>query len=257
MSESKGVTVSLAGKVAFVTGSARGIGWAIAGQLAAAGAKVAINGRSDQAALEARATELRERHGAEVLVLFGDVADPEVAKGFYTRIFQTFKRLDVLVNNAGLLEDALIGMIDDALIDRLLRTNVAAVVRHVQAAARLIGRNPEGGSIVNLASIVGTRGNPGQMAYGATKAAVIGATLSAAKELAPKNVRVNAIAPGLIDTDMIRAIKPERIAELERSIGMGRKGTAEDVARVALFLASDLSSYVTGQVIGVDGGMVI
>lgn len=257
MKESTGVVVSLAGKVAFVTGSARGIGWAIARQLAAAGAKVAINGRSDEAALEARARELREQYGTEVLTLFGDVSDAELTKGFYARIFQTFRRLDVLVNNAGVLKDGLIGMIDDATIDTLLRTNVTAVVRHVQAAARLIGRNPDGGSIVNLASIVGTHGNQGQMLYGATKAAVVGVTLSAAKELAPKKVRVNAIAPGLIDTDMIRAIKPEKLAELERAIGLGRKGTADDVARVALFLASDLASYVSGQVIGVDGAMVM
>ena len=253
----KGVTVSLEGKVAFVTGSARGIGAAIAERLAEAGAKLAINGRSDERALQARAAELRERHGVEVLVLFGDVADPEATKAFYTRIFQTYKRLDVLVNNAGLLKDALIGMIDDATIDALLRTNVAAVVRHVQSAARLIGRNPEGGSIVNLASIIGTRGNQGQLVYGATKAAVVGATLSAAKELAPKKVRVNAIAPGVIDTDMIKGIPAPKLAELERSIGVGRRGTPDDVAKVALFLASDLSAYVTGQVIGVDGGLVL
>lgn len=257
MGESTGIVVSLAGKVAFVTGSARGIGWAIARQLAEAGASLAINGRSDEAALEGRARELRERYGTAVLSLFGDVSDAETTKGFYVRIFQTFRRLDVLVNNAGILKDGLIGMIDDRTIDALLRTNVTAVVRHVQAAARLIGRNPDGGSIVNLASIVGTHGHPGQMAYGATKAAVVGVTLSAAKELAPKKVRVNAIAPGLIDTDMIRAIKPDKLAQLERAIGMGRKGTPGDVARVALFLASDLSSYVSGQVIGVDGAMVM
>jgi len=146
---------------------------------------------------------------------------------------------------------------DDDTIDSLLRTNVAGVIRNLQAGARLIGRNPEGGAIVNLSSIVATQGSPGQSAYAATKAAVIGLTQSAARELAPKRIRVNAVAPGVIDTDMMLALKPEALEKLRGQVGLQRLGTAQDVANVVLFLASDQAAYVTGQVLGVDGGLVL
>ena len=147
-------------------------------------------------------------------------------------------------------------MVTDEAIERTLGVNLKGVLYGIQAAGRLMSRGG-GGSIINLTSIVGRFGNAGQLAYASSRAGVIGATLSAAKELAPANVRVNAIAPGFIDTDMVRQLPPEKFEERMASIGMKRIGTPQDVANAALFLASDLSSYVTGQVLGVDGGMLI
>ena len=166
------------------------------------------------------------------------------------------KRLDILVNNAGILRDKLIGMISDAEIDELFNVNVIGLIKITQLAARIMTRR-KSGSIINVSSIVGRKGNSGQTVYSATKSAVIGATFSAAKELAPMNIRVNAVAPGLIDTSMTKSIPEDKRKNLESHIAMGRVGSAQDVANVIVFLASDLSSYVTGQVIGVDGGLVI
>jgi 3-oxoacyl-[acyl-carrier protein] reductase len=248
--------LSLRDRVAFVTGSSRGIGWATACLLARHGASVVLNGR-DEARLAERAEELEASFGVRALSLAGDVSSAADVKGFYARIFQEFKRLDVLVNNAGIFRGALLGMIGDELLESTMAVNATAVVRHMQAAVRLMARSPRGGSIINLTSILGVRGGPGQVAYAASKAAVVGATLAAAKELAEKNVRVNAVAPGAIDTEMLAALPPQQKEALSRSIGMKRLGSAEDVAKVVLFLAGDLSTYVTGQVIGVDGGMIV
>jgi 3-oxoacyl-[acyl-carrier protein] reductase len=244
----------LEGKVAFVTGSARGIGRAVAETFARQGATVILNGRSDAAGLQALAGSIAQAHGAKVSALPGDVADPQVVAGFYQSIFKAHGRLDVLVNNAGILEDHVIGMIPPDGLRRILATNVEGVVHNLQAAARSMGRSG-GGSIINLSSIVGVQGHAGQTAYAASKAAVLGITRSAAQELAPKRIRVNAIAPGLIETDMLRNIPAPKLAELRGRILIGRLGTAQDIANAALFLASDLSSYVTGQVLGVDGGL--
>jgi 3-oxoacyl-[acyl-carrier protein] reductase len=171
-------------------------------------------------------------------------------------VFSAFGRLDVLVNNAGVLKDALIGMVSDDVLEDTFRINTFGAIHHLQAASRLMQRSG-GGSIINMTSIIGVVGNEGQIAYGSPKAALIGLTKSAAKELAPRGVRVNAVAPGFIDTDMSRSLPADKYADRVASIKMGRVGTPEDVADVVLFLASDLSRYVTGQVIGVDGGMVI
>jgi len=246
----------LAGRTAFVTGSSRGIGWEVARTLAAHGADVAINGHSHPDQLAAQAGGLAQEFGVRTLSLAGNVADPEVVKGFYQALFKAWKRLDIMVNNAGVLEDALLGMITPELVDRVLGVNAKGAIYNLQGAARLMSRH-KAGSIVNVSSIIGTHGNEGQAVYGASKAALLGLTRSAAKELAPTGIRVNAVAPGYIDTDMIRSLPPEVHAQRLAQIGMGRIGTPEDVARVVLFLASDLSTYVTGQVIGVDGGMRI
>lgn len=248
--------VSLTGRVAVVTGASRGIGAAIAETFAAHGANLILSGLSNEAALVRFADELSARHGVNVDIATGNVARPETSAALAKIAFSKYRRLDVWVNNAGVLLDGLIGMVPEADIEASLATNLAGVLHGIQASARLMQRT-KAGSIVNIASIIGRFGNAGQVVYGATKAGVIGATLSAAKELAPNNIRVNAIAPGFIDTDMVRQLPEEKFEERMCSIGMNRIGTPQDIANAALFLASDLSTYVTGQTLGVDGGMVI
>lgn len=245
----------LAGKRVLITGATRGIGLAIAERFAAEGASLYLNGRDGP-----RVTQLAERLNREFGVvcapLLFDVADPEAVKAAFRELFAQTKVLDVLVNNAGILDDALIGMVTPAQIERTFACNSFSVLYCSQYAARMLQRNG-GGSIINLASIIGRVGNAGQAVYGGSKAAVIGMTQSLAKELATQQIRVNAIAPGFIDTDMAHSLSEEKFQQRLDSIAMGRIGSADEVAKVALFLASELSSYVTGQVIGVDGGMLI
>ena len=248
--------VDLSGKIAAITGASRGIGWATAQTFAKAGADLVLNAHNGGALFESRCEELRDRYGTTVVTLIGDVSNPKTAQEIVKASFSRFRRLDVMVNNAGVLNDGLIGMISEKQLRSSIAINLEGVIWCTQAAGRLMQRKKQG-SIINLSSIIGTNGNIGQMVYGASKAGVIGATLSASKELASSNVRVNAIAPGFINTSMIQDI-PEAIHQ-ERldSIKMGHVGSPQDVANTALFLASDLSTYVTGQVIGVDGGMLI
>ena len=245
----------LAGKRVLITGATRGIGLAIAERFAAEGASLYLNGRDGP-----RVTQLAERLSREFGVacapLLFDVADPEAVKAAFRELFAQTKVLDVLVNNAGILDDALIGMVTPAQIERTFACNSFSVLYCSQYAARMLQRNG-GGSIINLASIIGRVGNAGQAVYGGSKAAVIRMTQSLAKELATQQIRVNAIAPGFIDTDMAHSLSEDKFQQRLDSIAMGRIGSADEVAKVALFLASELSSYVTGQVIGVDGGMLI
>jgi len=243
------------GKVAFITGSTRGIGWAAARMLACHGANVVLNGKSDRELLDRRVSEIRDEFGVSALGIYADAGDIDAVRGCYREIFQQFKRLDVLVNNAGILEGALLGMITEPLVRRHFEINTFGSIYHLQEASRLMARNKRG-SIINLTSILGRLGSEGQAVYSASKAAVIGLTLSAAKELASKNIRVNAVAPGFIETDMVANL-PEKVRQDRlANIRMGRPGNPDDVAGSILFLASDYSSYVTGQVLGVDGGMI-
>lgn len=246
----------LDGQVAYVTGSTRGIGRAIAATLAEAGAAVVVNGFQDPSEPARYADELKERYGTDCIGLSVDQRDPDAIKSAYQTIHQTYGRLDILANNAGIVEDALLGMISEASILNTFETDALAIVRNMQLASRLMRRNGSG-SIINSSSIMGVHGNAGEVVYASAKAAVIGATKAAAKELAPHGIRVNAIAPGFIDTDLTRALSPEIFKERSDSIGMGRIGQPQDVANVVLFLASPLSAYVTGQVIGIDGSMVV
>lgn len=248
--------LNLEGKVAFVTGSTRGIGLAAARALARAGATVVLNGAHDDNSLRERARELQEEFGVECIGLLANAANANAVRACYAGIFQRFGRLDVLVNNAGILRDALLGMASREMIDEVFGTNALGSIYHLQEASRLMSRK-RSGSIINISSIVGRVGNEGQAVYAASKASVLGLTSAAAKELAPLNIRVNAIAPGFIRTEMTSALPEKRYAERLASIKMGRIGEPEDVANAVLFFASDLSTYVTGQVLGVDGAMLI
>jgi 3-oxoacyl-[acyl-carrier protein] reductase len=243
-------------KVSFITGSTRGIGWATAREFARQGATVILNHRGSAGLLDERCRELEAEFRGTAVGLAADVTEASAVKNCYVEIFRRFKRLDVLVNNAGIMQGALLGMITNETIRTVIDSNLVGSLMNLQEASRLMTRNRRG-SIINISSIIGRFGVEGQTVYAASKAAVIGMTMAAAKELAPKNIRVNAVAPGFIDTEMTRKLPPENSQQSIAGIRMGRVGTAEEVAQAILFLASDMSSYVTGQVLGVDGGMVI
>lgn len=243
----------LEGRIVLVTGASRGIGAGIARALSAEGATLLLCARSEDVEMVAAGLNSPE-HPARAMR--GDISDPAFAKNLIASVRKEHGALDVLVNNAGILRQGLIGMTSTDQMRELLEVNVVALMALTQYATRIMDpkRSP---CVVNLASIAGTQGMAGVAAYSASKAAVVGYTLASAKELAAKGIRVNAIAPGLIDTDMVKGAPPEWYDRQMQGIRMGRIGTPEDVAGVAVFLASDLSRYVTGQIIGVDGGMML
>jgi len=245
----------LSGKIALITGANRGIGREILEVFACNGAVVYANARK-KGSLDVVAAELAEKHAAQIIPVYFDVTDAAALRSVFTLIQKEHKRLDVLVNNAGVMSDALIGMVSEELMTKVFSVNVFAVINLIQYAVKFMTRQ-KGGSIINISSIVGVTGNAGQIAYSASKGAVISLTKTAAKELAPLGIRVNAIAPGLIDTDMLRSIGEERVRSNVAKIRMGRLGRPEDVANTALYLASELSQYVTGQIIGVDGAVMM
>ena len=245
----------LKGKTAIITGGNRGIGREIAATFAENGANLILIARNPETLLST-SKELREKYGVQVDTISVDIGNYSELKPHFRSILKISKSIDILVNNAGILQDGIVGMISDNDIHNVFNTNCFGLIHMMQFTARLMKRK-KSGSIINISSIIGTNGNKGQIVYGASKAAVIGATLSAAKELAQDNIRVNSIAPGFIKTDMIDSLTDDVFHERINSIAMNRIGSPKDVANCALFLASDLSSYVTGQTIGVDGGMLI
>ncbi|MFC9252980.1 SDR family NAD(P)-dependent oxidoreductase [Amycolatopsis thailandensis] len=241
---------SLNGRVALVTGGTRGIGLATARALAEAGATVVLTGRDEAKAKEAAAAA----GAASGLAL--DVTDAKAVSTLVRGVAKEHGKLDIVVANAGIMEDALLGMIREELVDTTLSTNVAGTLHTVQAAARAMMRKKTG-AIVVLASIVGEHGSAGQTVYAASKAAVANIARSAAKELGRSGIRVNAVAPGVIDTDLTSGLTEDAKAENIGKTPLGRLGTPEDVANAIRFLVSDDASFITGQVLGIDGGLVL
>jgi 3-oxoacyl-[acyl-carrier protein] reductase len=249
------VSIDLTGKVALVTGGTKGIGRATVRALAEAGATVVLTGR-DEANAKELAGELAGELNAQVSGLALDVTDSAAIGSLVRGVAKEHGRLDICVANAGVLEDALIGMISDDIVTRMLSTNVAGTIHTVQAAARAMMRKRTG-AIVVLASIVGERGSAGQTAYAASKAAVGNVARSTAKELGRYGIRVNGVAPGVIETAMTEHLAEDVIAKRTADTALARLGRAEEVARVIRFLVSDDASFVTGQIVGVDGGLVL
>jgi 3-oxoacyl-[acyl-carrier protein] reductase len=243
----------LDGKIALVTGASRGIGAAIAARLAADGAAVVVNYAGSQDAANAVVAGIVEAGGRAVAIQ-ADVSIPEACSQLVADAVAEFGSLDILVNNAGITRDSLIVRMTDEDWDDVIATDLTGVFSMSRAAAKIMMK-ARTGSIVNIASVVGIAGNPGQANYAAAKAGVIGLTKSVARELASRNVRCNAVAPGFIETDMTAGLSEIQRAAIAAGVAMGRFGSGEDVASAVSFLASDDAAYVTGQVLAVDGGM--
>ncbi|MBO6304054.1 MAG: 3-oxoacyl-[acyl-carrier-protein] reductase [Selenomonadaceae bacterium] len=245
----------LEGKIALVTGASRGIGRAIALKLAAEGAKVAVNYAGNvEGANEVK--KAIEDAGGEAVVIGANVSKSDDAEKMVNEVAEKFGGIDILVNNAGITRDGLLARMKNEDFDAVIDTNLKGVFYTARAAAKIMMKARKG-RIINMASVVGITGNAGQANYSAAKAGVIGFTKTVAKELAGRGITVNAIAPGFIETDMT-AVVPEKAKDaMLQSIPVKRAGKPEDVANAVLFLASDMSSYITGQVLNVDGGMVM
>ena len=245
----------LDGKTALVTGASRGIGRAIALCLAAEGARVAINYAGNVKAAEEVKAAI-EAAGGTAILCQADIADSAAVEAMVANVVKEFGTINILVNNAGITRDTLLMRMKDEDFAKVLDTNLKGVFYCTKAVSKLMMKK-RSGRIVNMASVVGLVGNAGQTNYAAAKAGVIGFSKSAAKELASRGITVNVVAPGFIGTDMTAGL-PESVKEkMLTDIPLGRMGEPEDVASAVLFLASDQASYITGQVVNVDGGMVM
>ena len=245
----------LDGKIALVTGGSRGIGRAIALRLAEEGAKVVINYAGNQTAAE-EVKAIIEQHGGTAMIVQTDVSDSTAAAEMVARVHEELGGLDILVNNAGITRDTLLVRMKDEDFDAVINTNLKGIYACTKAAAKFMTKQ-RSGRIVNLSSVVGEIGNIGQTNYAAAKAGVIGFSKAAAKEFAARHVTVNVVAPGFIDTDMTAVLKDSIREKLIEGIPLGALGKPEHVADAVLFLVSDAASYITGQVLNVDGGMVM
>lgn len=245
----------LQGKHALVTGASRGIGRSIALELAKHGADVAVNYSGSEDRAQAVVEEI-EALGRKAFKIQADVADEKSVKHMIKSVVDTFGSIDILVNNAGITKDNLLMRMKEDDFDQVINTNLKGVFLCTKAAARPMMKQREG-KIINVASIVGVSGNPGQANYVAAKAGVIGMTKSVAKELASRNILVNAVAPGFISTDMTDALNDDQRKSMLELVPLGKLGTPENVASVVRFLASEDAAYITGQTIHIDGGMVM
>lgn len=237
-------------KICIVTGSARGIGKEIALLFASEGAEVIVNGTRPGSAHQWIKESAQREH---LHAFYFDISDSAAVRQNVMAIKKQFGRIDVLVNNAGVEFNELIGMISRENMEKMFSVNVYSVIEMIQAVSRIMSRNENGGSIINISSMVGLRGNAGQLVYSATKGAVIAITKSAAKELAPKGIRVNSIAPGLTQTEMMEQADMEKLQGRISHICMGRIAQPKDIAAGCLLLASDYAGYISGQVLPVDG----
>ncbi|HET7657857.1 MAG TPA: 3-oxoacyl-[acyl-carrier-protein] reductase [Bacillales bacterium] len=245
----------LKGKTAIVTGASRGIGRAIAIGLAEAGANVAVNYAGSREKAEQVAAEI-EKLGSKAIVIQADVSNDESVRSMIKEVTEQFGTLDILVNNAGITRDNLIMRMKEQDWDEVLNTNLKGVFHCTKAVTRQMMKQ-RAGRIINIASITGIIGNPGQANYAAAKAGILGLTKSSARELAARNITVNAIAPGFIATDMTDELSEDVKQQMLSQIPLSRFGKPEDVAAMVKFLASDESGYITGQTFCVDGGMVM
>lgn len=245
----------LEGKIAVVTGASRGIGKAVALELAAQGAEVIINYNGSGARAEEVKREIEEKGGmAETYQC--NVADFGQCLEFISRVMKDFGRIDILVNNAGITRDGLLMKMPEEDFDDVIKVNLKGTFNTIRAVSRQMIKQ-RSGRIINMSSVVGLCGNAGQVNYAASKAGIIGITKSAAKELAPRGITVNAIAPGFVDTEMTAVLSDKVKEEARTQIPLGKFGKPEDIAKTAAFLASEEAGYITGQVIQVDGGMAI
>lgn len=245
----------LTGKIAIVTGGSRGIGRAVAIALSEAGASVAIIYAGNTKAAEETKQAIEEK-GAQAMVIQCDVSDEKAVADMVKAVKKELGRVDILVNNAGITRDGLLMIMKEEDWQAVLNTNLNGAFHCTKAVSRLMMKQ-RSGSIINITSVVGETGNAGQANYAAAKAGLIGFTKSVAKELASRNIRCNAVAPGCIATDMTAVLGEDAVDAMVKTIPMGRVAQPEEVAKAVLFLASDDASYITGQTLNVDGGMVM